>query len=439
MFFINKNIYKLFILLLFFTLTACESFIRGKEDILPGQRESILLSSELPKTSEQQFILNIPNPKNNPNWVAPIKNTSNNLGNLAYSENFIKNWSTDIGVGTSKDNFLTIAPILIDNIIFVVDSENRLSAINASNGTIIWSKGLYPEQEEPKVGFGGGLFANSGMIFYTNGFGEVYALDPYNGEILWQENLNSPVRSAPIANNSALYVLNVDNQILSFDIQSGDLLWDYTWFSDSAGFIQSSNMAMYKNSIIVPYRSGEIFVFDASSGKRIWADTINRKNIKNSLSQIKDIVASPVINNDFIVTVGSNGRVIANNIENGFRIWELAISSSITPLLVGDYIFLLGDDNILYAITLDKGEIIWMKDLKQGYEFKKNEAFISMLMINNKIHFFSLNGGHLVVSPENGEISKIETNKFSDMSIPPIVVNNNLYVISDNGELTSFR
>ena len=62
-----------------------------------------------------------------------------------------------------------------------------------------------------------------------------------------------------------------------------------------------------------------------------------------------------------------------------------------------------------------------------------------MLMINNKIHFFSLNGGHLVVSPENGEISNIETNKFSDMSIPPIVVNNNLYVISDNGELTSFR
>ena len=48
-------------------------------------------------------------------------------------------------------------------------------------------------------------------------------------------------------------------------------------------------------------------------------------------------------------------------------------------------------------------------------------------------------GSYLVVSPENGEISNIETNKFSDMSVPPIVVNNNLYVISDNGELTSYR
>jgi len=44
-----------------------------------------------------------------------------------------------------------------------------------------------------------------------------------------------------------------------------------------------------------------------------------------------------------------------------------------------------------------------------------------------------------VVNPEDGKISNIETNKFSDMSIPPIVVNNNLYVISDNGELTSYR
>ncbi len=439
MFFIKKNIYKLFILLLFFTLTACESFIRGKEDIMPGQRESILLSSDLLKISDKQYIINIPNPKDNSNWVASIKNTSNNLGNLSYSEDFIENWSTDIGVGTSKDNFLTVAPILIDNIIFVVDSENRISALNASNGTIIWSKGLYPELEEPKVGFGGGLFANSGMIFYTNGFGELYALDPYNGNILWKKDLGIPIRSAPIANNSAVFVLNIDNQIQSFDIQSGDLIWDYSWFSDSAGFIQSSSMALNKNTIIVPYRSGEIFVFNASNGRRIWADSINRKNIKSSLSQIKDIVASPVISNEYIVTVGSNGRVIANNIENGFRFWELAISSSLTPLLIGDYIFLLGNDNKLFAITLDKGEIVWMKDLVQEYEFKKNESFVSMLMINNKIHFFSSHGSHLMVSPENGEMSNIENNKFSDLSIPPIVVNNNLYVISDNGELTSYR
>jgi len=438
-FFIKKNIYKLFILLLFFTLTSCESFIRGKEDILPGKRESLLLSSESLKISDKQYIINIPDPKNNQNWVAPIKNTSNNLGNLSYSENFIKNWAIDIGVGTSKDNFLIVAPILIDNIIFVVDSENRLSAINASDGTLIWSKRLYPELEDPKVGFGGGLFANSGMIFYTNGFGELYALDPYNGEILWKKNVYAPIRSAPIASNSAVYVLNIDNQIQSFDIQSGDLIWEYNWFSDSAGFIQSSSMALNKNTIIVPYRSGEIFVFNALNGRRMWADSINRKNIKSSLSEIKDIIASPVINDKYIITVGANGRIIANNIENGFRIWELAISSSITPLLIGDYMFLLGNDNILFAITLDKGEIVWMKDLKQEYEFKKDEGFISMLMINNRIHFFSSNGSHLVVNPEDGKISNIETNKFSDMSIPPIVVNNNLYVISDNGALTSYR
>jgi len=101
--------------------------------------------------------------------------------------------------------------------------------------------------------------------------------------------------------------------------------------------------------------------------------------------------------------------------------------------------FLLGNDNILFAITLDKGEIVWMKDLKQEYEFEKNDGFISMLMINNKIHFFSSNGSHLVISPEDGEISNIESNKFSNISIPPIVVNNNLYVISDKGELTSYR
>jgi outer membrane protein assembly factor BamB len=406
---------------------------------MPGKRESVMLSAELLKISDQKYNIDIPIPEFNSNWIASFKNTSNNLGNLSYSEDFIENWSTNIGMGMGKDNFLTVVPILIDNLIFVVDSENKLSAVNASNGAIVWSRELYPELEEPNEGFGGGLFANSGMLFFTNGFGELYALDPYNGDILWKKELNIPIRLAPIANNSSIYVLNVDNQILSFDIQSGDLIWDYNWFSDSAGFIQSSSMALYKNSIIVPYRSGELFVFDASNGKRIWADSINRKNIQNSMSQIKDITASPVINNEYIITVGSNGRVIANNVENGRRIWELAISSSQTPLIIQDYIFLLDNDNILYAITLDKGEILWMKDLNNEYGFKKSEFFISMLMINSKIHLFSSNGSHVVVSPANGQILDIQSNKFSNLSIPPIVVNNNLYVISDNGELTSYR
>ena len=85
--------------------------------------------------------------------------------------------------------------------------------------------------------------------------------------------------------------------------------WEYSWFSDTAGLVQTSNMALFEDKIIVPYKSGEIFVFKKNNGNRLWADSVNRKNIKNSLSQIKDITASPIIYGNLLLTVGFQGRL----------------------------------------------------------------------------------------------------------------------------------
>ena len=304
---------------------------------------------------------------------------------------------------------------------------------------INWSKSLFPEGEDPKIGFGGGLFANSGIIFFANGFGELYALDPFNGEILWKNIVNSPVRASPIADNSLVFVLSVDNKISAFDIQSGEKKWQYSWFSDTAGLIQTSNMALFRDTIIVPYKSGEVFAFKKDNGNRMWADSVNRKNIQNSLSQIKDITASPIIYGDTLITIGFQGRLIANDLNNGFRLWELPISASITPIASNDYLFVLSNENVLFAASVNEGEVLWADDINSSYEFKADHKIVSMQLLNSNLYLFLSSGDLIVYDPGSGELIEVRENKIDASSIPPIIVNNNLYVISNDGELISYR
>ncbi len=430
---------KLFLFLIVLNLSACESFIRGKEYILPGERENILIGSANIKLADSSDPIQLLEPHVTKRWISSDRETTNNKDNIAYSGAFIKKWSVSIGKGASTINLSSVSPIYIGDNIFAVDTENTISSISPKNGLINWSKSLYPDGEDPDVGFGGGLFANSGIIFYTNGFGELYALDPDNGDILWKNSVNSPVRAAPIADNSMVFVLSVDNKINSFDIQSGEKRWEYTWFSDTAGLVQTSNMALFGDNIIVPYKSGEVFVFNRNNGNRLWADSVNRKNIKNSLSQIKDITASPIIHEDTLITVGFQGRLIANNVKNGFRAWELPISSSITPIASNGHLFIISNENILFAINIDTGDVLWLEDINIGYEFKNDNKIISMQMLQSRLYLFLSSGDLIICDPKTGKLNDILQNKIEATSISPIVVNKNLYVISNDGELISYK
>ena len=421
-------------------ITSCESFIRGKEYIIPGDRVDIIPGVNMPLPDRNNILSIKLGPSfSNRIWKSGGANNQNNIGNLSYSGNFLTNWEFDIGSGKEDSYKLMITPISVDQTIYTVDSNNHISAIDERTGNLLWSKNFYPETENPREGFGGGLLAESGMIFFANGFGEVYALDSQNGDILWKYDIGIPIRSSPIGANGYIYVLTVDNVVQSFDAVSGEKIWSHEWFVESAGFIQSSSMALNRDLLIVPYRSGEIFAFNPRTGRRLWGDSVNRKNITASLSQIKDIVARPLIHNDIIVSVGYQGRLIANKASNGFRIWEQPISSNLTPIAVDEYLFLTSKDNIFYILDHLSGDIIWYKDLKQIIPKDEEIKFIGQLMVKGMIYLFTKDGDLLIIDLKDSISFSYEPDLISDLSISPIIVNQRLYIVTENGLLISYK
>jgi outer membrane protein assembly factor BamB len=437
--FFSKLFITLFLLLLSSVfLVSCETFIRGKEFILPGERISIIPASEALLPKKENFILpTLSDVKKNYNWSQPGGNPQNNIGNISLDNTFRKKWEVSIGKGSSKSSRLTATPILIANKIYTLDAESKITSFEIESGKKIWEKSLAPAKENKSMGSGGGIAADHGMILVTTAFGDVFALDPLNGNIIWSRSIGVPIRASPTSMNGYVYVMTVDNNIHCIDILTGETIWSYSWFVESSGFLANTNVAVANNIVVVPYRSGELFAFNSTKGNRLWVDSLSKKNNLSSLSVIKDIIAKPIIAKDIVIATGHKGRTIALDLNTGYRLWEKNISSVQTPWVVGDVLYIISSDNKLIALDINTGNIFWYKDLSL-YETDKNKAdFIQYngpLVAGNKILILSSNGNLIVLDAKNGkDLNIYDINK--DFYITPIIVDDIIYLLSDDANL----
>ena len=99
----------------------------------------------------------------------------------------------------------------------------------------------------------------------------------------------------------------------------------------------------------------------------------------------------------------------------------------------------MSNDNILFAIDAKSGDVLWVDDINSNYEFKNDNKIISMQILQNRLYLFLSSGDLIVHDPKTGKLTDILKNKIEGSTIPPIIVNKNLYVISNDGELISYR
>ena len=75
---------------------------------------------------------------------------------------------------------------------------------------------------------------------------------------------------------------------------------------------------------------------------------------------LADIHGRPVIDRGRVFAVSHSGRMVAIDLRTGDRVWEQEIASSHSPWVVGDYVFVLANDNELVCLTRDEGKVRWV-------------------------------------------------------------------------------
>ena len=243
------------------------------------------------------------------------------------------------------------APTVVGGRVFVVDIEDQLMALNASDGLVVWN---YQALEEPARVISASSPAVSGdVVVAPFASGEVTAFRTANGNALWSDTLTftnrnnalSEIRDVagrPVIYRGDVFAGSHSGMFGSISLRDGQRHWDLP--------ISTITTPLPTGDVVyVTDQSGQLICIARESGQVFWTVDLNA-----GVKKKKDnaVWSGPLLVSDRLVVVSTKGEAVALNPKTGARLRSLKLGSAafLSPIAVNGTVYVLSEDADLIAI-----------------------------------------------------------------------------------------
>jgi outer membrane protein assembly factor BamB len=433
-------------------LAACGQ----RELILPGERFDTRtpLEASVPVEGQPEPVappdraenisqpISLPGASANADWTHRAGNNRHSAPHGALSASPQRVWTANIGAGSTRRNRIVAAPIVADGRIYTIDGKSGLVATSTSGGQL-WATDLAAQFDRGGNVSGGGLAYAGGRLFAATGFGEIVALDPASGAVIWRQRFDAPVMGAPSVDNGVVYVGGRDGAAFALTADSGKILWDIPGTPNGVGMVGAAGPAVADSTVLFPTAGGEVTAVLKDGTARNWLTSVAGKRLGRVYATIADVTGDPVIAGGTTYVGTSAGRTVALDTESGKLLWSAGEGALAPVLAVGGSVFLVNDEARLVRLDASTGDVIWNVEMPYFVKekVKKRKAITA--------HYGPvLAGGRLVVASGDGILrffNPTDGALVSTLDLPggaaaqPALAGGVLYVVSNKGQLHAFR
>lgn len=168
----------------------------------------------------------------------------------------------------------------------VLSSAPFVSAYDTESGTELWSNNCMMGEVGPSPAYGDGL------VFACNEYAKLVAIDPSNGNTVWENNEYLPEVSSPVVSEGLLFVVTTYGMVVCYEAKSGEKLWE----QDLAVSFYASPMIADKK-LYVSDMNGTTHIFEAGREAKI--------------------IAQPKVDEKIVSTMAfSEGRIYLRGVNN---------------------------------------------------------------------------------------------------------------------------
>ncbi len=341
-------------------------------------------------------------------------------------------WETNIGKGLDDDHWGIAQPVVDKGIVYTLDADFSLTAVDLKNGKKLWKKKL--PLENPTAVKTVGLAYSNNALYAVSGDGTIVCVS-LNGTVLWRKNLKTAIRSMPVIYKNVMYLLTATNQVFAFNTKDGQEAWTYKGMPVQTNLLGMGMPAIYKNYAVVPFSNGEVITFNTSDESVVWTEYLSASRSFNRILDLTHVLASPVIEDGIVYLVGNTGKMGAYHLENGKNIWMISVGGSTTPVISGNTIFMIDNKNNLTAIHKKTGKVFWQTALssqEEGCAVWKGPLLVG----DNAIVVSSLGDIVFVDAKTGSEKHRIETD---GIAVAPINVDGTVLFLTEDADLLAYR
>ncbi len=243
------------------------------------------------------------------------------------------------------------APTVSGGRMFVVDIEDQLLVFDTTTGAISWN---FTALEEPARIISASSPAVSGEVVVAPfASGEVNAFRTINGTALWSDTLSFTNRNSalseirdiagrPVIYRGDVFAGSHSGMFGAINLRDGTRRWDLP--------IATITTPLPSGDVVyVTDQDGKVICIARESGQVFWSVDLNAdvKKRKN-----RAIFSGPILANDRLIVVSTDGEAIAMNPKNGQVIKTIKLGSGafLSPIAANGMVYVLSEDAQLVAI-----------------------------------------------------------------------------------------
>jgi outer membrane protein assembly factor BamB len=237
-----------------------------------------------------------------------------------------------------------LMPVARGDRLFVADGAGDVSALQMSDGAVLWTtRAASPVTGSPVV-------AGDLLVVGTEG-GAIVAYDTSDGVQRWQHDAGSAVRGALSVADGILIAPTEDGTILALRADSGEVVWTF-----AVGAATTRGPAIGNRTMFVPDAAGRLTAVDMDTRTPRWEADLGDGE-----------VGTPAVSHDMVYAVGGiNGggrhQLVALAVVDGAERWSFETDDGgqiLVGAVAGGKVYAVGEDGIVYALQAASGAESW--------------------------------------------------------------------------------
>lgn len=336
-----------------------------------------------------------------------------------------KVWSA--GLGDDSQNLRLALNIATDGTnVYAAAHDGRVAAFEAVKGKRIWKK-------KTKLPLSAGPAYGEGIIVFGSNNGDVIALDAADGKERWRTVVSSEVLATPAITRDLVLVRTVDGKLIALNIDTGGEAWFVQQSVPRLSVRGTGAPVVTKDSIICGFDNGRLAAYELGDGSLIWDLLLSPPSGRTEVDRLSDLNATVRVVGDDVFAVGYQGSLWSLAVESGQILWTREISSHSGVGVDFNNLYVTGDASELFAVSRRSGRELWRHEVLLNRDVTGPTPYGSSIVVGDfdgYVHWFDTRDGSLQARVRAGG---------KRITSAPLVVNDMIYVITDDGKLYAFR
>jgi outer membrane protein assembly factor BamB len=283
---------------------------------------------------------------------------------LTFPQKKYGEWEWDCPLENAKSNAIVANLLVSEDTIYVSSSNGRVYSLDKGTGDENWNREDIPVLAE-KLWMSPAV--QNDTLYISTFDGHIYALSAGTGKLLdWSFGAKAGFASSPAIDGDTIYVGSFDRHLYAIKIGSNVSMWMFPQEKPAGNWFWASPV-VNEGVVYAGCLDGRLYAMNATTGKQIWSYTTKDQNGKPS-----PIISSPVLMDNLLIVVDESGTVyvfdLGAELGNGaVPLKTISIGAAVTvrsPFCAHDgLVYIRGEDNQLYVVDIDKGQVSWKVSL----------------------------------------------------------------------------